>query len=105
MDKNKQQTINPGLYLVSTPIGNMADFTFRAVDVLKNIKLKSLLVEVETGREDHMSIEYSKGDTAAGDAILYAENKRRKATEAVKPVIIINSIEFSRLVNHSRKIN
>ena len=27
-----------------------------AVNVLKNIKLKSLLVEVETGREDHMSM-------------------------------------------------
>ena len=49
------EAIRPGLYVVSTPIGNMGDFTFRAVETLKAV---AVVLAEDTRHSRHLLDHY-----------------------------------------------
>ena len=87
MDKNKQQTVNPGLYLVSTPIGNMEDITLRALNVLK----KSDIILCEDTRRSGKLLTYFKIKNE-----LQSYHKFNEKKESNK---IINAIKNKKIVS------
>jgi len=89
MDKIKQQTINSGLYIVSTPIGNMEDITLRALNILK----KSDLILCEDTRRSIKLLSYFgiKNNLQS----YHKFNEKRvsiKAIEAIKKKKIVSLI-------------
>ena len=87
MDKNKQQTINPGLYLVSTPIGNMEDITFRALNVLS----KSDIILCEDTRRSGKLLSYFK---LKNKLLPYHKFNEKKVSNK-----IINSIKNNNVIS------
>jgi len=87
MDKNKQQTITAGLYLVSTPIGNMEDITFRALNTLK----KSDIILCEDTRRSGKLLSHFKIKTKL---LSYHKFNEKKISDEV-----IDSIRNNKIVS------
>ena len=87
MDKNIHQFVSPGLYLVSTPIGNMEDITLRAINILK--KSNIILCE-DTRRSGKLLSHYG----IKNKLISYHKFNERKVTSGV-----IDSIKNNKIVS------
>jgi 16S rRNA (cytidine1402-2'-O)-methyltransferase len=89
MDKKKQQIINPGLYLVSTPIGNMEDITLRALNILK----KSDIILCEDTRRSGKLLSYFKINNKLMPYHKFNEKKiSNRIVESIKKDKIISLI-------------
>ena len=87
MDKNKQQTVNPGLYLVSTPIGNLEDITLRALNILK----KSNIILCEDTRRSGKLLSYYQ---IKSKLVSYHKFNEEKISDK-----IINSIKEDEIIS------
>ena len=87
MDKNKKQIINSGLYLISTPIGNMEDITFRALNILK----KSDIILCEDTRRSGKLLSHFK---ISNKLIPYHKFNEKKISN-----MIVESIKKNKIVS------
>ncbi len=79
MNKNEQSVIDRStLYVVSTPIGNLGDITYRALEVLKNVDL----IAAEDTR--HTAIMLQHFLIKAHFTTLYDYNEKQKTTQLLK---------------------
>ena len=89
MDKNKLQTLSSGLYLVSTPIGNMEDITLRALNVLK----KSDVILCEDTRRSGKLLSYFQIKSRLMPYHKFNEKKiSNKITDSIKKGKIVSLI-------------
>jgi len=89
MDKNKEQIINSGLYLVSTPIGNMEDISLRALNVLK----KSDIILCEDTRRSGKLLSYFKIESKLLSYHKFNEQKvSKKVIDFIKKNQIVSLI-------------
>ncbi len=85
MDKNKEQIIKSGLYLVSTPIGNLEDITFRALNVLK----KSHIILCEDTRMSQKLLSHFQ---IKNKLLAYHKFNEKKAASKIIDIIKNNKI-------------
>jgi 16S rRNA (cytidine1402-2'-O)-methyltransferase len=71
-------TLAPGLYLVATPIGNLGDITFRAIDVLKQADR----IACEDTRQTQKLLNHY--DIATPTVSYHAHNERERAAELME---------------------
>ena len=77
----RKDKINPGLYIVSTPIGNLEDITLRAIKVLKN----SDYILCEDTRHSLKLLSYHNIN---GKLISYHKYNERKITNKIMDLLM-----------------
>ena len=85
MDNNKEQIVRAGLYIISTPIGNMEDISFRALNILN----KSNIILCEDTRRSGKLLSHFK---IKNKLLAYHKFNEKKITKSIIELIKKNKI-------------